>query len=184
MDWSTVFLSAGVSTLISAVVALAAVPRTVALTERAKRRVAASLALEELVGQWGDELARYRVASPDRAARGAATLVTDDLVDVQRVLRACADLSWFRRTLVAYRLKRIYGRGWVRLAHEYPTAPTGDGAFTAILATSLAHAGHTGGARTLSTDYLLHRVYSTAPEDGPATCRTLAREFRRLQRGR
>lgn len=180
MDWSTVFLSAGVSAVVGAVVSLLTVSQTTVKRARAERREAARVALAARVAPLIDDLARYRFRrSRPKPLREPDLAEFDDHATVVGIRAAAADLPPWRRRLVDRRLRAVFGTTWTDLAIDYPTKPDANESRGAWLAVALEN------SETPDTvpDYgLLHRAYSARPGDPSQD--ELTRALRRLAAAR
>lgn len=179
MEWETILVSAGASTVISTVVSLVAVPRTVAATERAKRRDLARVQLREAVQPWQSHLSRYRYRADGPPERRSDQYHSDDLTAVQTVFSIAQDLPWWQRWLISRRLRGIFGHGWVQLARDYPTEPTDQGTFGAMIAGQVMGTLELGDLRTGN----LVQAYYSGDRHSPQGA-MLAGRLRRLAAGR
>lgn len=126
MDWSTVFLSAGVSALVGTLVSLSAVHQTTVRKARAERADAARLAVRDLVAPILGELRRYEYVSPAEPARTPNRIHSEDHVRVSSILQTASNLPPWRRRLVERRCRRVFGEYWTDLAIEYPGGGAND----------------------------------------------------------
>lgn len=175
----TLIASAGVSAVVGAVVSLLAISTVTTRRDRAERREAARVEVRDCVAEVENQLARYLYTGGTAPRTMDGPMLTEDLQHVIRIRRAAHELPNWRRAAIDFRLGRIFGRGWVLLARDYPSQYPDDG--EAALTTSMA--GLFKGYNMPDPRHsMIHRIYATPVGGGDA--KALRKELRRLARAR
>lgn len=163
VDVTTVLVSAALSAIVSAVVALSLTTYRAGREAQAARRVRARQALETEATAMRSTLRSYRAGYADNQHREQSTAHIDDYVKVSGLLTLAAHLSPLRSWLVHRRCRLLFGEHWTRLAEVHPADPASPGSLMAAPLIAAARSARRGEPTASGLDGLLHRAYSERP---------------------
>lgn len=114
-------LTAVISAIVSTAVAFAVASARVGREERGKRAHAARLAVADAVADRLADVLEFSFGIRESMRREPDTGInTDDMVWAGGVLVASSGLTWWRRALVRYRLRKLIGRALFEFAEVRP----------------------------------------------------------------
>lgn len=132
MDWSTVTVSALISTGISASIGLGIASQTKVIQMRAEERELARREIEDGARDLQLQLLDHQDANNPNGQRSADQFAPTDLSTAWKFVRATQRLGWFRKWWTMKLLRRIFGK-WVVDRVRLMKDDSGQSAFIAHL---------------------------------------------------
>ncbi|MGP9733474.1 hypothetical protein ACT3SQ_02815 [Brachybacterium sp. AOP42-C2-15] len=173
MDWSTVTVSALISTGISASIGLGIASQTKVIQMRAEERELARREIVEKARELQLQLLNHQDARNHVGPRSLDVFDADDLSTAWRFVRAAQQLGWVRKRVTLRVLRRIFGQ-WVVDRVRLMKDDSGNSAFVAHVG-----AAFRSGPQNIDTGSL--HVALSAPSASDDVDRAL-RDLRLLER--
>jgi hypothetical protein len=121
IEWSSVITSGTVSAVVSGIVSVMTARRVAGHQEAGRLATQARHRMRELVGPELTKVRQYQSRSPASFGRGDEEDAShqSDILLCAQLLVASADLTWWRRTLVRRRLRKLFGANTVELCEVH-----------------------------------------------------------------